>query len=72
MVTHKSLKYGVGVRRPLSIGVFGGVNPGAIEALGAFAALSRCGAVIMGGLSRASRLTDFCVEMVIVHRSCSG
>ena len=33
MVTHKSLKYGVGVRRPLSIGVFGGVNPGAIEAL---------------------------------------
>lgn len=27
---------------------------------------------IMGGLSWASRLTNFCVEMVIVHRSCSG
>lgn len=26
-------------------------------------------AVIMGGLSWASRLTDFCVEMVIVHIS---
>ena len=53
VVPHKSLRYGTGVRSPLSIGVFGGVSPAgldrAIEAFGAFAALSRCGAVHNGG-----------------------
>lgn len=70
MVTHKSVKYGIRVRHPLSIGVFGGVNMGRL--LGLLRPLEHllpsadAVAAIMGGLSCASRAAEFHVEMAVV------